>query len=246
MKTKIQALIKRISTAAKTYIRTMSRIVKPTPGEIPTNCVNINALLMHLSGFDPRTYRYTLKWLAYPVQFPGAKMGTALIINGPEGTGSKLFFERIVGGMYRNSSRHILASRLDSGVTDWASGARFVTIEGRVSRLAGLKALITSDTVAISGKYDEADDNIEPNRMNFVFISQSQAFLPPTAGDRRFMVIEAPPPRDAVFYQAVEEEIKNGGVDAFRTYLLTSVFTGDFNPSSAPPKAVKAAFPEFA
>ena len=36
---------------------------------------------------------FVLNWLAYPLQHPGAKMATALVIHGPQGTGKNLFFE---------------------------------------------------------------------------------------------------------------------------------------------------------
>ena len=38
-------------------------------------------------------FDWVLKWIAYPIQHPGAKMRTALIFHGPQGTGKNLFFE---------------------------------------------------------------------------------------------------------------------------------------------------------
>ena len=42
------------------------------------------------------TPRWVLKWLAYPIQHPGAKMRTALVLHGPQGTGKNMFFEAIM------------------------------------------------------------------------------------------------------------------------------------------------------
>jgi putative DNA primase/helicase len=40
--------------------------------------------------------QWVLRWVAYPIQNPGAKMKTALVLHGPQGTGKNLFFEAIM------------------------------------------------------------------------------------------------------------------------------------------------------
>lgn len=234
MNTKMQTLLQRIATSAKTFVRTMSRVMAPAPGKMPVNSVNINALLLHLCDFDQQTYRYVTRWLAYPLQKPGAKMQHALIINGAEGTGKSLFFGRVMATIYGDAARLVNSNGIDSRFNEWASGARFVVSEGRLTRLAGLKALIAGDQVQINQKHREP--RVEPNTMNFVFVTSSPDFLPLSLADRRFVAVEAPPAREALFYKAVAEEIANGGAHAFRAYLM-GLDLADFNQFSAPPRA---------
>ena len=41
-------------------------------------------------------YQWILKWLAYPLQHPGAKMKTALVVHGPQRVGKNFFFESVM------------------------------------------------------------------------------------------------------------------------------------------------------
>src|SRR5690606_10250123 len=41
-------------------------------------------------------YDWVLKWVAYPIQHPGAKMKTTIVVHGPQGTGKNLFFETVM------------------------------------------------------------------------------------------------------------------------------------------------------
>ena len=59
-------------------------------------CAKLLELLEYLCSEDARSrelFTWVLKWLAYPIQHPGAKMQTALVLHGPQGTGKNLFFE---------------------------------------------------------------------------------------------------------------------------------------------------------
>ena len=64
------------------------------------DCADLTALLVHLVSESAdtdkgitETLNFVLDWLAFPLQNPGAKMATALIFHGPQGTGKNLFFE---------------------------------------------------------------------------------------------------------------------------------------------------------
>lgn len=63
-------------------------------------CADLLHLLYHLISESADTdqgvnevLNFVLDWLAYPLQHPGAKMATALVFHGPQGTGKNLFFE---------------------------------------------------------------------------------------------------------------------------------------------------------
>jgi putative DNA primase/helicase len=234
------ALIKRLVTSAKTVIRTVSRVITPTPKTMPANCTNINALLMHLCDFDQRTYRYLVKWLAYPLQHPGAKMQYAIHVNGQPGTGSTMFFGMVMAAMYSHSARVLHQNDLSRAFNGWAHAARFALVDTtQPVAKAAISLFVTSPKIELNRK------GLEPvqidNRINFVFLSGSENFLPLSATNRRLFVVEAPPKRERIFYDAVADEIANGGIDAFRDYLTHGVDLVDFNQFSEPPRlAVEA------
>lgn len=227
-----------LSTAVrsiKTSIRSIGNLMTPPPRRAPIGCTNITALLMHLCDFDQELYMFMIKWLAYPLQHPGMRMETGVIINGPEGSGMTLFFDRIAAALHGPNARHIDESSLSGTFNAWASGAHFVVVDGRIPRraLPTLKSLITAPCITIQTKGQPA--YVEENCANFVFVSSSPDFLPVMSGDRRFLVIEAPPKRGPQFYRAIADEIQNGGIEAFRDYLIRTVDLSSFNQFVYPP-----------
>ena len=228
------ATIKRAITSAKAAIHAFSRIIAAPRKAMPGNCININALLLHLCDFDQRTYRYLVKWLAYPLQHPGSKMQYAMIVNGQRGTGCSLFFNKVMVPLYAHAGRSLRDRDILATFNGWAHGARFLAIETSLptTMTAEFKSLISSPEIAIERKAQEPI--VVPNQMNMVFISGDSNFLS-VPSDRRFFVVEAPPAREKIFYQAVREEIENGGIDAFLDFLLNGVDLVDFNQFTTPP-----------
>jgi len=211
------------------------------PARISAHCTNIDVLLMHLCDFDRERYTYILRWLAYPLRHPGAKMRYGLAIKGEEGTGMSLFFEDVAVALHQGDGRAIHADALNSTFNhSWAEAA-LVVVDGKVPRHAveSMKALMTSDSVVVYRA--RAPAKWAPNRMNFIFTSGHADPLP-AGTDRRFMVVEAPPAREKVFYQAVASEIKDGGVDAFRDYLLHGIDMTGFNETTIPPGLERAPY----
>lgn len=239
MKSKLTT-ISRLAESSKLLVRTLGLLTRPIPRRMPSTCTNINALLLHLCDFDHELYAYVLKWLAYPLRHPGAKMSRALVFNGGEGSGKSLFFNRIVAPLYGDRARVVSESRLHSSFNPWASDALLVLAEGEFTKHArtALKRLISSDIASI--EVQGAEPRIEPNHMNFVFISSAPDFLPADVGDRRFVVIEVPPARGPIFYRAVRDELDNGGVAAFREYLVRGIDLGTFDQYTLPPVTARS------
>jgi putative DNA primase/helicase len=202
-----------------------------------TSCGNINALLLHLCDFDYELHTWVLRWLAYPLRNPGTKMSTCILVNGGQGTGKTLFFRNVIGEIYGDAGRSIGTSHLQAHFLDWTQGAQFVVIDGDYSTrsMAQLKHLVTDSAVYLTARMKPTQ--LVPNNMNFVFLTGAMDFLPTSASDRRFVVIEAPPAREPRFYQAVRSEIAEGGVEAFYDFLLNRLDMGDFNPTTAAPMA---------
>ncbi|WP_294948270.1 DUF5906 domain-containing protein [Sulfurivirga sp.] len=209
--------------------------LKPKPGR----CDNILGLLLYLCNANEQVYEWVLKWLAYPLQHPGAKMHTALVFHGPQGVGKNLFFEKCMGPIYGEYAVVLNSAALEDNFNaDWASRKLFVIADEVVASTERyhlknqLKNLITSDTVRINPKNVIARQ--ERNQMNFVFLSNEHIPLILEPDDRRHLVVWTPKGAEAKDYEAVEAEIATGGVEAFYHYLL-NLDLGDFKPWTRPP-----------
>ena len=205
-----------------------------------THCGNINALLLHLCDFDYDLHNWVLQWLAYPLRNPGAKMERGLIVNGGEGTGKTMFFQHVIASLYGDAARFVGERKLASAFTPWMPGARYIVVSGILSRncVPALKQLVSGQFVTVNQKGLPA--YTAENEMNFVFLADSENFVPPTLDQRRFVVIEAPPKREPRFYRAVADEINNGGVEVFRDYLMHHLDMDGFHQYTKPPVSARA------
>jgi putative DNA primase/helicase len=204
----------------------------------PPNFANIKALLLHLCDYDEAKCEWVLRWLAYPLRSPGAKMDMGLVVNGEAGTGKSLFFNTIMRQVYGDNSVRVLdASQLHAGVHRWAGGARLAVFEGPFSKknATRLKELVTSMALQGAAIVGSGGRLVRKNRVNFVFLSTSSEFLPVLESDRRLAVLEVPPRHLPRFYLAVRAEIDNGGIDAFREYLMRGLDLGGFDQHTRPP-----------
>ncbi|WP_166888590.1 primase-helicase family protein [Pantoea sp. Cy-639] len=74
-------------------------------------------------------YRFLLKWIAYPLQNPGAKMATAVVMFGAEGPGKSLLWEKVVREIYGAYGTTIGQAQLESQFTGWQSRKLFALAE---------------------------------------------------------------------------------------------------------------------
>lgn len=180
---------------------------------------------------------WILCWLAYPIQYPGAKMKTALVMHGPQGAGKNMFFEAIMG-IYGEYGRIVDQSAVEDKFNDWASKKLFMIADEVVARQElyhvknKLKHLITGDWIRINPKNVAAHD--ERNHVNLVFLSNESMPLVLERDDRRYTVIWTPAKLSVDFYTEVAEEIEAGGIAALHDYLL-NYDLGDFKPHTNPP-----------
>jgi hypothetical protein len=205
--------------------------------QAPAHCTNIMTLLAHLCDFDDEMRQWVLRWLAFQLRNPGAKMSTALVFNGGQGSGKSLFAQHVVAALFGDAATAIRPHDLESRFNGWAVDANLVVVDGEFSphHLARMKAYSSAESVIIDRKY-QAPQTVR-NRLNFVCITHDDYF--PSlreAGNRRFAVVDVPPAQPRAFYQAVAHEIANGGPEAFRDYLLHVLDMGSFNASTQPPQ----------
>lgn len=205
-------------------------------------CLNLLALLEHLCSDDPKSaplFDWVLKWLAYPIQHPGAKMKTALVVHGPQGVGKNLFFEAVMA-IYGEYGRVIDQAAVEDKFNDWASRKLFMIADEVVARSDvyhiknKLKSFITGDTIRINPKNIASYE--ERNHVNVVFMSNETMPVVLEEDDRRHAVIWTPPGLSPERYSAVHKEIRSGGIAALHDYLL-NLNLGDFSEHSKPPES---------
>lgn len=199
--------------------------------------------LRYLTEHEPRhVYEWILRWLAYPIQYPGAKLHTALVFHGQQGTGKSRFFEsyaRIYGEYGQVLNQGALEDKFNS---DWTERKLFVVCDEVAAKSEiytlknQLKNLITGEWVRVNPKNIAA--HRERNHMNLCFLSNEGQPLILEPDDRRHCVIYTPRKLDESWYDDLSAEIANGGIEALHHHLL-HLDLGDFKPWSKPP-ATKA------
>lgn len=211
--------------------------MQPKAGE----CDRLLALLHYLCSGDPNgdeVFHWVLRWMAYPLQHPGAKMSSAIIMHGPQGTGKSTVWQclaKIYGDYATVLNQRGLEDRFNS---DWVDSKLFLLAEEVVTRAEmwhiknELKELITGEWIRVNPKNIAAYR--QRNQVNGVFLSNENQPLPLDNDDRRHCVIYTPPALSEEEYDEVFLEIERGGVEALYHYLL-DLDLGDFHPKKRPP-----------
>lgn len=180
---------------------------------------------------------WMLCWLAYPLQNPGAKMRTSIIMHGDEGAGKNFLFDT-VAMIYGKYAALVGQDELEDKFNDWRSCKLFVVGDEVSSRQElvhnknRLKALITSPTVQINPK--NLPRREESNHMNVVFLSNEITPLALDNSDRRYLVVYTPRAKDFSFYRRLGQWRKDGGAQALYAYLLAYPLDG-FDPYAPAP-----------
>ncbi len=198
-------------------------------------------LLMSLCSTERNAddvFGWLLCWLAYPLQHPGAKMQTAVLMFGEkQGTGKSLFFEGVMRPIYGEYGTTAGQHQLESNFTDWKSRKIFVLFEEvlsrdeRYSHLGTLKHMITGRDQRINPK--GLPERVEANHLNAVFLSNEPQPIPIDLEDRRFLVVEAKAKLENAFYEQFKPLLKAGAPAAFYDFLLRYPL-GDFNEHTKP------------
>jgi putative DNA primase/helicase len=184
-------------------------------------------------------FQWVIRWLAYPLQHPGAKLQTAIVMHGAQGTGKGRFFEtyaKIFGDYAMVLNQGAIEDKFNS---DWSERKLFILADEIVARADmyhlknQLKNFVTGEWVRVNPKNVAA--HRERNHMQIVFLSNEKQPLVLENDDRRYCVIWTPPPLGKEFYDELSAEIENGGIEALYHYLLHEVDLGDFKPWTRPP-----------
>lgn len=205
------------------------------------SCDRLLEMLWHMCSGERKhsndLFQWVCRWLAYPIQHPGAKLKSCIVVHGPQGTGKNLFFEAYMS-IFGQYGRMLDQSALEDKFNDWASRKLFLLADEVVARTevyhlkSKLKSLITGDRIRINPKNLAAYE--EDNHANFVFLSNEAMPVVLEEDDRRHAVIWTPGRLGREFYQALVEEVRTGGAAALHEYLLHFPL-GDFHVGMEPP-----------
>lgn len=192
-------------------------------------------------------FEWVLRWCAYIVQHPGAKMKTALVFHGPSGAGKNMFFEAFMA-IFGEYGAVIDQNAIDDKFNDWAERKLFLLADEVVARKElyfvknKLKSLITGDWIRINPKTIAAHN--ERNHVNIVFLSNEAQPVVLEEDDRRYAVIWTPAKyqplpggglADDAFYKRLRDALRDPATVAALHDHLLNVQLGDFDPGTLPP-----------
>lgn len=205
------------------------------------SCHLIVEHLYNLCGRDDEIFEWVTKWLAYPLQHPGAKMHTCMLFYGAhEGTGKNLFFEGVMEKIYgKDYSLTINQAMLQDSFNGWISH-RLYCVADEVVSSADRRLLKNQIKTMITGLQHNINEKnmarkVEDNLTNFVFLSNESQPLLLDEFDRRHMCVLVNETHSSDYFKALAAEIESGGVEAFYQYLLDYPLE-DFSPATKPIK----------
>ena len=203
-------------------------------------------LVEYLFDGEPELRTWFLQWLAYPLQNPGAKCLTGVLLHSTAQGVGKSFVGYIMSNIYGDNFNVVSQEELKSSFNDWVVSKQFILgeeITGNNSRRESdrLKNMLTREKVNVNIKYQPV--YIMPDCANYLFTSNHVDAFHLEATDRRIVVHEIKSePKSRAFYRRVDRWHKTGGPAALFHYLLNNIDVSDFDPQDpAPPTAAKDA-----
>ena len=163
------------------------------------------ALLSHLFGTaEPAALEWFTRWCAYPLQYPGVKMFSSVVIHGiKHGTGKSLVGYTLAK-IYGKNFTEINQMDLHNNFNEWAESKQFVMgddVTGSNKRQDAdfLKKMITQKELRINAKYTPS--YVVPDCINYFFTSNHPDSFFLDDDDRRFFIHEVlATPREEEFY----------------------------------------------
>ncbi|WP_377153323.1 primase-helicase family protein [Roseateles sp. UC29_93] len=181
---------------------------------------------------------WVLRWCALPLQRPGAKLDTALVFHGSQGTGKNLFFD-VLRDLYGEYGVMVGQTEIEDKYNTWLSRRLLIVGDEVVSRQEmyhaknRLKWIVTQKT-KIPIRAMHQDTRWESNHANLVFLSNEAQPLALEDGDRRYCVIYTPTKHLGDLYQRVSEFLDAGGAAKFLHFLI-NLDLQDFGEHTKPP-----------
>jgi hypothetical protein len=164
--------------------------VTPKKGDVS----NFKKLLDHVFGESKEVRDWVLKWLAYPLQNPGSKLYTAVVLWSNEQGSGKSLLGYSLKRVYGDNFVVIGEQELHGQFNGWRANKQFVlgeeiTGSDRRSEANRLKAIVTGETVRVNMKHQQ-EYEVE-DRGNYLFTSNGPDAFLIDMHDRRYVVHES-------------------------------------------------------
>ena len=212
---------------------------------------NVDGWLQLLSANlgDLDLQEWVLNWLAYPLQHPGAKLNTLLLIFGPSGTGKDLFLSPL-HAIYGNNAVKVSNDELKSTFTSLYAARQFIhadelkrTPSASDSVNQKIKGLVTNATMTVNRKGDP-EYKIR-NVANLAITSNYYDCIKLDEDDRRAAIIRWSPITDLLDMRGIQSYWRplaawltsTKGAAAIYAYLLDRDLTG-FDPAAWAPTTI--------
>lgn len=206
--------------------------VEPKKGDVKPFIQLIDHIFTHA---EPGAKEWFYHWCAYPLQYPGTKMFSSVLIHGiRHGTGKSLIGYSL-GKIYGDNFTEISQRELHESHNEWADGKQFIMgddITGSNKRADNdyLKKLITQQSIRLNPKF--ISSYTIPDCINWFFsANHPDAFFLEDDDRRNFIHEVTVGPLDELFYVEYMLWLDTGGAAAIFDWLLKRPLKG-FNPAA--------------
>lgn len=188
---------------------------------------------------EPEMMDWFLDWCAYPIQNPGTKMASCVVVWGAaEGTGKSLVGYTL-GQIYGENFKELTDDDLEGDYTAWAENRQFVLgdeITGSDNRQYAnkLKRLITQRKITINVKFVPQYE--VPDCINYYFTSNHADAFFMSDKDRRMFIVEVQgDPLSDTFYAEYDKWLWGTGPAHLMQWMMDRPISKKFNPMAKPP-----------
>ena len=194
-------------------------------------------LVDHLfTGATDDAKQWFLQWLAYPLQNPGVKLFTSVLLWGVRhGTGKSLI-GYTMGKIYGKNFTELNQKNIDGDFNEWAENKQFVMgddVTGTDKRHDSdrLKKLITQKEIRLNIKHVQSF--VIPDCINYYFTANGPTALFLEDDDRRSFIHEiVANPMAESFYRTYDKWLNGDGPSHLFDYLMTKIDCSKFNPAA--------------
>jgi hypothetical protein len=199
------------------------------------------------NGTNAEAKAWFWKWLAFPIQHPGAKLPNCPLFHGEQGTG-KTMVGLVMKNLYGDNGVVIEDKDLTGDFNEWAQYKQFCLgdeISAKSLKDADrMKALISRLSVRINDKFVQAFQIRDC--INYILTSNKANSIHMDRGDRRYMVCHVPgAPMSKAKYATIndwmwedpitKQKPNRKSLSALLYHLLYEIELSDFNPDAPPP-----------
>jgi hypothetical protein len=207
---------------------------KPEDGSIKA----FYTLLEHIIP-DEEFRMWFLQWMAYPIQNPGTKLFTSVLLHGRNHGTGKTFIGYMIGQIYGVNYQELSQEDIHNPFNSWAVDKQFIVgeeITGSDKRRDAdkLKSMITRETLTVNEK--NVRQYTIKDCINYFFTSNHPDAFFLEDQDRRFAIYETEAePMDDEEYAKIDSWYKSGGTSHLFYHLLNDIDCSTFNPKARAP-----------